>query len=63
MTLGNGLVNLNCYRKSAEVFGKAAKYKKSQKTAKQWQAYVLGEADRRDGLIESGAKIEGCQLP
>ena len=62
MTLGNALVNLNCYRKAAEVFGKAAKYKKSEKTAKQWQAYVLSEADRRDSLIESGAEIEGCQL-
>ena len=62
MTLGNALVNLNCYRKAAEVFGKAAKYKKSQKTAVQWQTYVLGEADRRDSLIESGAEIEGCQL-
>ena len=63
MTLGNALVNLNCYRDAAEVFGEAAKYKKSEKTAKQWQTYVLGEADRRDGLIESGAKIDGCQLP
>ena len=63
MTLGNALVNLNCYRDAAEVFGKATKNKKSQKTAKQWQTYVLGEADRRDGLIESGAKIDGCQLP
>ena len=62
MTLGNALVNLNCYRDAAEVFGEAAKYKKSEKTAKQWQTYVLGEADRRDSLIESGAKIEGCQL-
>lgn len=63
MTLGNALVNLNCYRKAAEVFGKAEKYKKSEKTARQWQAYVLGEADRRDGLIESGAKIASCQEP
>jgi tetratricopeptide (TPR) repeat protein len=62
MTLGNALVNLNCYRKAAEVFGKAAKYKKSQKTASQWQTYVLGEADRRDSLIESGAEISVCQL-
>jgi tetratricopeptide (TPR) repeat protein len=62
ITLGNALVNLNCYRKAAEVFGTAAKYKKSQKTAKQWQTYVLGEADRRDSLIESGAEINGCQL-
>ena len=63
MTLGNALVNLNCYRDAAEVFGQASKNKKSQKTAKQWQVYVLGEADRRDILIESGAKIEDCQLP
>lgn len=63
MTLGNALVNLNCYRKAADIFAKAAKYKKSEKTAKQWQTYVLGEADRRDSLIESGAKISECQLP
>lgn len=63
ITLGHALVNLNCYRKAAEVFGTAAKYKKSEKTARQWQAYVLGEADRRDGLIESGAKIASCQEP
>ena len=62
MTLGNALVNLNCYRDAAEVFGQAAKEKKSEKTAKQWQSYVLGEANRRDGLIEGGAAIEGCQL-
>jgi len=62
MTLGNALVNLYCYRKAAEVFGKAAKYKKSQKTAKQWKTYVLNEAERRDSLIEGGAKIESCQL-
>jgi tetratricopeptide (TPR) repeat protein len=63
ITLGHALVNLNCYRKAADVFGTAAKYKKSEKTARQWQAYVLGEADRRDGLIESGAKIASCQEP
>lgn len=62
ITLGNALVNLNCYRKAAKIFGKAAQYKKSEKTAKQWQTYVLGEADRRDSLIESGAKIEECRL-
>ena len=63
ITLGNALVNLNCYRKAAEVFAQAANHKKSEKMAKQWQTYVLGEADRRDSLIESGAKIELCQLP
>jgi len=62
MTLGNALVNLNCYRDAAEIFGRAAKYKRSEKAASQWQVYVLGEADRRDNLIESGAKLEGCQL-
>jgi len=62
MTLGNALVNLNCYRDAAEIFGRAAKYKRSEKAASQWQVYALGEADRRDNLIESGAKLEGCQL-
>jgi len=62
MTLGNALVNLNCYRKATDIFAKAAENKKSEKTAKQWRTYVLGEADRRDSLIESGANIEGCQL-
>ena len=62
MTLGNALVNLNCYRKAAEIFAKAAEHKKSEKTAKQWQTYVLGEADRRDSLIEGGADISECQL-
>ena len=62
MTLGNALVNLNCYRDAAEIFSQAAADEKNEKTAKQWQTYVLGEADRRDSLIESGAKIEGCQL-
>jgi len=63
MTLGNALVNLNCYRDAANVFGQAAKDSKSQKTAEQWQTYVLGEADRRDRLIEGGAKMPRCQLP
>jgi len=62
MTLGNALVNLNCYRKAADIFAKAAENKKSEKTARQWRTYVLGEVDRRDSLIESGANIEGCQL-
>jgi uncharacterized protein HemY len=63
MTLGNALVNLYCYRDAADAFSEAANYKKSKTTAQQWIAYAKGEASRRESLIESGAKLSGCQLP
>lgn len=63
MTLGNALVNLYCYRDAVDAFSEAAKYKKSKTTARQWMAYAKGEASRRESLIESGAKLSGCQLP
>lgn len=62
MTLGNALVNLHCYEDAVEVFRDAAKGQKGRVTAEKWVEYVSGEATRRDRLIESGAKIEGCQL-
>lgn len=61
MNLGNALINLHCYNDAIKAFRQAAKYEKSEKYARQWIQYAENEGDRRQQLIESGAKIAGCK--
>lgn len=61
MNLGNALLNLHCYNDAINAFRQAAKSERSAKYAAQWIEYAEREGERRAGLIESGAKIEGCK--
>lgn len=61
MNLGNALINLHCYDDAIKAFRQAAKSESSEKYARQWIDFAEREGERRSGLIESGAKIDGCK--
>jgi len=55
------LINLHCYDDAIKAFRQAAKSESSEKYARQWIDFAEREGERRSGLIESGAKIDGCK--
>ncbi|MCK9564353.1 MAG: hypothetical protein M0R02_16695, partial [Bacteroidales bacterium] len=61
MNMGNALINLHCYNDAIDAFRQAAKSERSAKYANQWIEFAEREGERRSGLIESGAKIDGCK--
>lgn len=62
MTLGSALINLHCYNDAVQSFKKAKKVKTSEKAAGQWIRYASGEGQRRQQLIDSGAKgLASCK--
>ncbi len=61
MSRGTAEQALHCYEDASKSFSKAIKFKKTQKGAKSWKAYVNNEGDRRSKLIANGAKLATCK--
>lgn len=60
MVLGNAQLNLHCYGSAIKAFRKAAKDKRSRKSANQWIQYADKENGRRSKLRQVGASLAGC---
>ncbi len=60
LVLGNAQLNLHCYDKAVIAFEQASKYKAAAVNAKQWLGYARAEGERVKGLLDAGAKLEGC---
>lgn len=61
MSRGSAEAALHCYTAAEKSFGKAAKFKKTEKNASTWKKYVKNEGDRRSKLIKNGAKLATCK--
>ena len=61
MSRGTAEQALHCYKDAEKSFGKATKFKKTEKGARSWKRYVTIEGDRRRKLIANGAKLATCK--